>query len=128
MEKSIAEMIGERKIIAIVRGLPPEQLMKLVNALYEGGISLIEVTFAQNAPQTWQDTAAGIRRIGEEFADRVIPGAGTVLREEQLQMAAEAGAKYIISPGMDEAIIRRTKELGLVSIPGAFTATEIVRA
>lgn len=124
----VKERIQEKKVIAIVRGLPPEQLRGLVEALYAGGIGLVEVTFNQKAPETWKDTVAGIRMIGEAFADRVIPGAGTVLTLEQLSMACDEGAKYIISPNADEEIIRATKALGLVSMPGAFTPTEIVRA
>lgn len=122
------DIIKERKIIAIVRGLPSEQLGPLVEALWLGGVGLVEVTFAQQAPDTWRDTAAGIRMIARDYAGRVLPGAGTVVSLEQLQLAWEAGAQYIISPNADEEIIHATKALGLVSIPGAMTATEIVRA
>ncbi len=128
MGKTTAEVIRERKIIAIVRGLKPDLLLKLAEALYKGGIGLIEVTFAQNAPDTWGETASGIKSIREEFGGEVLSGAGTVMSLEQLKMADGAGAKYIISPNADSAVIKRTKELGLVSIPGAFTATEIAAA
>lgn len=128
MGKTTAEVIRERKIIAIVRGLKPDLLLKLAEALYKGGIGLIEVTFAQNAPDTWGETASGIKSIREEFGGEVLSGAGTVMSLEQLKMADDAGAKYIISPNADSAVIKRTKELGLVSIPGAFTATEIAAA
>lgn len=124
----ILDTIKESKIIAIVRGLPPQQLRSLVEALYAGGINLVEVTFAQHAPETWVDTANGIRMIAKEFEGRVYPGAGTVITLEQLNMAYQAGAQYIISPNADEEIIRATKALGMVSMPGALTATEIVRA
>lgn len=122
------DIIKEKKIIAIVRGLPLEQLGPLVEALWLGGIGLVEVTFAQHAPDSWRDTAAGIRMIARDYAGRVLSGAGTVVSLEQLQLAYEAGAQYIISPNADEEIIHATKALGLVSIPGAMTATEIVRA
>ncbi len=122
------EAIKQKKIIAIVRGLPADQLVKLTEALLEGGIGLVEVTFAQHAPETWPDTARGIRMISEEFAGHVLTGAGTVLTLEQLRMACEAGARYIISPGTDEEIIRATKAFGMVSIPGAMTPSEIQRA
>lgn len=128
MEKSTVEIIRERKIIAIVRGLRPDMLLRLAEALGKGGIGLIEVTFAQNAPDTWKDTANGIKSICETFGGDVLAGAGTVMSEEQLLSAAGAGAKYIISPNADSAIIKKTKQLGLVSIPGAFTATETAKA
>ncbi len=124
----ILEEIKKQRLIAIVRGLPPQQLRRLIQALHEGGVGLVEVTFDQHAPETWKDTAAGIRMIAEEFAGEVLPGAGTVITAEQLNMAYEAGAQYIISPHTDEQIIRATKILGLASLPGAMTASEIVRA
>lgn len=122
------ETIRRKKVVAIVRGLPSDQLEGLTEALLAGGIGLVEVTFARNAPQTWQDTARGIRMIAEKFAGRVLAGAGTVLTQEQLCMAYEAGARYIISPGTDEEIIRATKGFGMVSIPGALSPSEICRA
>lgn len=124
----VKEEIASRKLIAIVRGLPEEQLEGLAKALLAGGISLIEVTFNQAKPETWSQTAAGIAMLGKNFAGKIIPGAGTVVTQEQLTIAYEAGAQYIISPNTDVDIIRRTKELGLVSLPGAFSPSEIVTA
>lgn len=124
----VLDTIKAKKVIAIVRGLPADQLKGLVEALYAGGIGLVEVTFNQKDPDSWKETAAGIKMIADEFAGKVIPGAGTVVTLEQLYMAYHAGAKYIISPNMDEEIIKATKALGLVSMPGALTPTEIVKA
>ena len=124
----VKDEIARRKLIAIVRGLPGEQLEGLAKALLAGGISLIEVTFNQAKPETWVQTAEGISMLSQKFEGQIIPGAGTVIAQEQLTLAYEAGAKYIISPDVNVDIIRRTKELGLVSLPGAFTATEIVTA
>ncbi|MBE5771273.1 MAG: bifunctional 4-hydroxy-2-oxoglutarate aldolase/2-dehydro-3-deoxy-phosphogluconate aldolase [Clostridiales bacterium] len=125
---NVKNEIASRKLIAIVRGLPGEQLEGLANALLAGGITLMEITFNQQKPETWSQTADGIRMLCEKFAGKIIAGAGTVVTQEQLTMAYEAGAKYIISPNTDEDIIRRTKELGLVSLPGAMTPSEIVVA
>lgn len=127
-EMHVKDEIASRKLIAIVRGLPGEQLEGLANALLAGGITLMEITFNQQKPETWAQTAAGIRMLCDKFAGRIIAGAGTVVTQEQLTMAFEAGAKYIISPNMDAEIIRRTKEMGLVSLPGALTPSEIVEA
>jgi 2-dehydro-3-deoxyphosphogluconate aldolase/(4S)-4-hydroxy-2-oxoglutarate aldolase len=69
-----------------------------------------------------------IRRIRREFAGRVFPGAGTVLTPAQASWAVDAGAQYVISPDMNPDVIRRTRELGALSIPGAFTPTEITGA
>lgn len=122
------DWILQNRMIAIVRSLGSGPMETLAEALYAGGVRLMEVTFAQAKPETWKDTAESIRRIGDRFAGRMLAGAGTVLTEEQLHMAADAGALYIISPNTDERIIRETKRLGLVSLPGALTPTEIMAA
>lgn len=125
MYAATLKKIREAKIIAIVRGLPVGQLEGLANAFVQGGIELIEVTFAQDKPDTWKDTVNGIKMLTEKFSATILPGAGTVLTLEQLQMAYAAGAKYIISPNTNPDVIKATKELGLVSLPGAMTPSEI---
>lgn len=122
------EKVKETRIIAIVRGLMPELIEGLAEALYRGGINMIEVTFDPSRPETWKGTASAVRRLAERFAGRVLPGAGTVLYPEQARMAADAGAQYIISPNVDADVIAETKKLGLASMPGALTPTEIVAA
>lgn len=122
------EWVKSSKIIAIVRGLSPAYMLKLADALYAGGIDLMEVTFNQQKPETWQDTAAAIKAIGEHMQGRMLAGAGTVITDEQLELAYQAGAKYIITPNTNPELIRRVKELGLCAFPGAFTPSEIVEA
>jgi len=129
MRESVIAKISERKLVAIVRGIADkEQCQKTAQAICEGGIDLIEVTFNQSVPEQFCDTTDAIRAIREHLGDRVCVGAGTVLTSDQVRLAADAGAKYIISPNADKEVIRLTRELGLVSIPGVFTATEIVEA
>ena len=128
MRQTVLKTIAESKLITIVRGLGPEPMEKLAEALYQGGIRMIEVTFDQSKPEHWKDTAAAIRLILNKFKGAVLAGAGTVMTQEQLKIAHEAGAQYIISPNMDEGIIKKTRELGLVSLPGALTPTEIAAA
>lgn len=122
------EWVNAKKIIAIVRGLKPEYMLKLAEALYAGGIDLMEVTFNQKDPTTWKDTAAAIKAIGEHMEGKMLAGAGTVLTMEQLQMAYDAGAKYIITPNINPELIKKTKELGMCCFPGALTPTEMVVA
>lgn len=121
MAKSVLERIYEEKIIAIVRGIPSDQIVDLARALAEGGVSCIEVTFDQTSPE---DTLASLRAIKSELGDVICLGAGTVMTVEQVERAAQAGAEYMISPNVDEAVIRATKALGKISIPGAMTPTE----
>ena len=128
MRQSVIQQICEKKIIAIVRGADVAQAVAAAKALYEGGVSLVEVTFNQKAPETSVTTAEAIRSIREQLGDRVLVGAGTVLTVEQVKLAVDAGAAYIISPNTDEAVIAKTLELGLISLPGAYTPTEAVRA
>ncbi len=120
------EFIEKYKVIVIARGLTKEQALKSAEALYDGGIRLLEVTFDPAAPTS--ESADIISVLAENFEGKMLIGAGTVVREDQLIAAYEAGAKYIISPNTDTAIIKKTKELGLVSIPGALTPSEIVSA
>lgn len=122
------EWVQKSKIIAIVRGLAPEYTLKLANALYAGGIDMMEVTFNQKEPETWKDTAAAIRAIGEHMKGKMLAGAGTVVTEEQLRMAIGAGAEYIITPNTNLDLIRKVKKAGLCSFPGALTPSEIVTA
>lgn len=124
MRETIIQKVYENKIIAIVRGMDKEQTVKIAKALYEGGIRFVEVTFNQKNPDKFHETADCIRAIQEEMGDKMYVGVGTVTSVALVDMAAEAGALYIISPDTDVEVIRRTRELGLVSMPGAYTPTE----
>lgn len=122
------QWVKNRRIIAIVRGLSSEYMIGLANALYEGGIDLIEVTFNQAKPGTWKETADAIRAIGTSMDGKMLAGAGTVLNDEQLRMAIDAGAKYIVTPNVDPELISKVKAAGLCSFPGALTPSEIMIA
>lgn len=124
MSQAVLEHILKGKIIAIVRGIPSTKIVALAAALENGGITCIEVTFDQSSAEKAADTLASIRAIRGAMENRVCVGAGTVMTVEQVRQAAEAGAEYMISPNTDEAVIRETKRLGKVSIPGAMTPTE----
>ena len=126
-EKIIGEIL-DKKIIAIVRGVEPEKVVQVAKALYAGGVTLVEVTFDQKNPASWQETADAIAAVKETLGDKMFVGAGTVTSVELAELAAKAGAAYIISPDTDPAVIARTKELGLVSLPGAYTPTEAKQA
>ena len=122
------DYVQERKIVAIVRGLAPEYLVRLGHAFEEGGIGLMEVTYDQRRPESWKDTAEAIAAVEKEFGDRLLVGAGTVITAEQVRLTYEAGGHYLVTPTMQPEIIRMGKSLGLGLFPGAFTATEILAA
>lgn len=128
MGNKILEHIKESKMIAIVRGIPSSSMIDLVSAMLKGGVSCVEVTFDQSSEEKSRDSLKSISLIRDTFADKVAVGAGTVMTVDQVHQAVEAGAEYMISPNTNEAVIRETKKLGKISIPGACTATEVATA
>jgi 2-dehydro-3-deoxyphosphogluconate aldolase/(4S)-4-hydroxy-2-oxoglutarate aldolase len=126
--EGIIQEIARNRVIVIVRKLYGEQLHHLADALQAGGLRFMEVTYDQRDPDHMAKTCDAIEVLNARMDGRMHIGAGTVLTTEQVNAAFKAGATYIISPNTDLRVIGRTKELGLVSIPGAMTPTEIVHA
>lgn len=126
--EQLIKEIGERKIITILRGLDEQALLKTVAAMEKGGIRFAEVTFSATGDPADEVIAGYIKTLSAAFAGRVHIGAGTVLTEKQVALAAAAGAEFMISPDTNPDVIRLTRELGLVSIPGAFTPSEATAA
>lgn len=126
--EQVIKDIESKKIIVILRGFTTEQLIKTVDAMYKGGIGLVEVTFDQSGLIPEEKTASDIKTLKEYFKDKIHVGAGTVMTEKQVELAHEAGAEFIISPDCYEPVIRKTRELGMVSIPGVFTPTDASNA
>ncbi|MCL2827465.1 MAG: bifunctional 4-hydroxy-2-oxoglutarate aldolase/2-dehydro-3-deoxy-phosphogluconate aldolase [Oscillospiraceae bacterium] len=125
MREHTIQAVLDNKLVAIVRGLGEEQIIPLAQALGQGGIKMIEVTFNQSDPDSFATTANAIRALVKEG---VSAGAGTVCTRAQLDMAAEAGAQYIITPVTNPTLITEVRKMGLVSIPGALTPTECMIA
>ena len=128
MKNAIIHSIKENKLIAIVRGVEPETCVRIAQALYDGGFRLMEITYDQKHPETWENTAKTIGAVAEAFAGKMYIGAGTVTCPELVELTHKYGGQFIISPDVYEAVITRTCELGMVSIPGAMTPTEITTA
>ena len=128
MREYTIEQVLEHKAVAIVRGASVEDCLKVADALYAGGIRLMEITFNQKNPASFADTAKAISAIAERYEGRMLVGAGTVTTPELVEIAANAGARFIISPDTNPAVIKKTRELGLVSMPGALTPTEVLVA
>ena len=120
--------IKQEKIIVIIRGVYGDTLLRLTEALFRGGIRLMECTFDATGETPDAAVAENIRTLVERFKGDMTFGAGTVIRENQVALTAEAGGKFIVSPNADSDIIAATKRAGLVSIPGALTPTEIAAA
>jgi len=127
LREEIISAIEKHKVIVIVRGASLEQAVLVAKAVYDGGIRLIEVTFNQKDQSTFLDTVKAIKGIKENFPDMFV-GAGTVLNKKQVDLAISGGATFIVSPDTDEKVIKYTIKKGLVSLPGAFTASEAKKA
>src|SRR5688500_8607655 len=119
---SALSQILKNKIIAIIRGAEPDDVMKIAGALCEGGVQCVEITLNST------DALRLIEFLATKMEGRITVGAGTVLNATAASDAVAAGAKFIISPMLDIDTIHKTKDLGAVSIPGAYTPTEIFTA
>lgn len=119
---NLYNQLSANKLIAIIRGVSPDQVLPIAEVLYEGGIRLVEVTMNSAEP------LKVIEELAAKLGDRITIGAGTVLDLPAASDAIQAGARFILSPVWGEELIAETKKMGALSIPGAFTATEIYRA
>lgn len=128
MEEKIIQAVKEHKLIAIVRGVESEKCLKIAEALYAGGFRLMEITYDQKHPESWEETAATIGTVAKAFQGRMFVGAGTVTCPELVNLTHQYGGQFIISPDVNEEVIRLTRELHLVSMPGALTPTEVMIA
>ena len=118
MTTAFNELLAKCPIIAILRGITTAEIPAVCDVLFESGIRLLEVPL--NSPSPYESIAAAIKHCGE----RQLVGAGTVLTPDDARKVKEAGGKFVVSPNTSPETIRETKRLGMVSIPGFFTATE----
>ncbi len=109
-------------IIAVLRGINPEQVVSVGEALTQSGIMIMEVTLNSPSPYT------SIQRLSQRFATEILVGAGTVTRVEQVHKVKQAGGRLIVAPNMDTDVIQSAKSQGLLAIPGCFTPTEVFTA
>jgi 2-dehydro-3-deoxyphosphogluconate aldolase / (4S)-4-hydroxy-2-oxoglutarate aldolase len=116
------EQIAAGRLIAIMRGDFGGRESEIVAVLYETGFTAVEVTL--NSP----GALTTIQQLSTQFGGQMAIGAGTVLTVQAVELAARAGARFIVSPNRDVAVIAATKRHGLVSLPGCFTPSEIVEA
>ena len=127
MGQTVKDRIMEHGIIAICRKIYGEELRHVVEAMYEGGVRQLEVTFDQSDPACMDKTCEAIA-LAASLCPEMDVGAGTVLTVEQVRGARQAGGSLIVSPNTDRDVIAETKKLGMASVPGAMTPSEIVAA
>lgn len=122
---TIAEVIrriGEVGIIPVVRAANVDQARRAVDAICEGGIPIAEITMTvPSAPEV-------IRQVVKEYGDRVLTGAGTVLRAADAKRCLDAGAEFLVSPGFAISVVTTAAATGKLAIPGVMTPTELMGA
>ncbi len=116
------EALATLPLIAILRGLRPEEALGVAGALYEAGFRIVEVPL--NSPSPYESIA----RIVAHFAGRLVIGAGTVVDIGAVAELAQTGAHLVVSPNFDAGVVRATKQKGLISIPGVATPSEAFAA
>jgi len=126
--QTVLSLIKRDQLVVIGRGIRTEVLVQAALACAEAGVTLLESTFDHTAADPVRENAARIAALVKALDGRVRVGAGTVLTPGEVRAAHDAGAEYIISPDADDAVVAETKRLGLVSIPGAMTPTEVAHA
>jgi len=109
-------------LVAIIRGVMPAEADEIGDAIFEGGIRIIEVPL--NSP----DPLSSIERLAKKFGDSVLVGAGTVLDPVDVGRVWDAGGRIIVSPDTNIDVIGATAAIGLVSSPGYFTPSEAFAA
>lgn len=122
MKQNTIKTIEDTGIVGVLRGIIRDDALRIGEALLAGGVNCMEVTYKPDGD--WSETAKTIEALCTHFGDEMKVGAGTVMFEKQIEMTAQAGGLYVISPNVNRDIIKKTCEMGLVSIPGAFTPTE----
>lgn len=105
-------------VVAILRGVRPDEVLAVAAALIEGGVATIEVPL--NSPQPFDS----IERLARTLPPQVRVGAGTVLSAADVDRAADAGATLVLAPNFDAAVVQRTVQRGLFSMPGVATPSE----
>ena len=124
----VIEELKKTRLMVLARGVPKDVLLKAVAAIEEAGVTVFESTFDHRRADCVAENAEKIAALVGAFGGRMAIGAGTVLTVEEVRAAHAAGASFIVSPDSDPEVIAETKRLGMVSIPGAMTPTEIKRA
>ena len=118
----LQQYLDQCPLIAIIRGVTPDEVEAIGDALYEGGVRIIEVPL--NSP----DPFRSIERLSARLGDRALIGGGTVLRWSEVHDVQAAGGRLIVSPNTNSDVIAATTKANLVSCPGYFTPSEAFAA
>lgn len=120
--EDVVEQIRATRMVTVMRGFTPEQVLKASRALVRGGVRVVEVSLV--GPQVF----TSIERLREELDDSYPVGAGTVLTKSEAEDALAAGADFLFSPGLNPGVIAIAEARGALAIPGVLTPSEITAA
>jgi 2-dehydro-3-deoxyphosphogluconate aldolase/(4S)-4-hydroxy-2-oxoglutarate aldolase len=121
-KEQLLKTVVDAGVIAVIRASSAEILVPIAEALLEGGVPAVEVTMS--TPKAIR----GIELLADRFGDHAVVGVGTVIDAATARDAIAAGAEFVLSPTFDEDVVATTRRYGKISVPGAFTPTEILRA
>jgi len=119
---NLRDYLSPLPLIAVLRGITPEEVSTIAGALFDEGFRILEVPL--NSPRPFES----IRLLAREFGDRCLTGAGTVIDASDVARVRDSGGSLIVMPHGDTAVIREAKRLGLTCIPGVATPTEAFSA
>ena len=122
VKEKVIKLIRETSLISVVRGQNPNKLIKIVDALVDGGVKLIEITMDSQYPLDM------LKEVNSHVDDNIAVGAGTVLDAETARSAILAGADFIVSPVLNTDVIKMSKRYNKIVIPGVMTPSEIIKA
>lgn len=110
--------LGRCPLIAILRGVKPDEVVGIAAALEAEGVAIVEVPL--NSPEPFES----IRRLARAYGERMLVGAGTVMTEAQVEQIAAAGGRLLVTPHADSVVVRAAKRRGMLAVPGFFTPAE----
>ena len=116
----------KRKLIAILRGIRPDETETIVSELIEAGFEAIEIPL--NSPEPFRSLQIAVQAAEAAAPGACLVGSGTVLSEENVTRIADCGGTLVVSPNVDTGVIKKTVSLSMISMPGVFTATEALAA
>ncbi|WP_250006323.1 bifunctional 4-hydroxy-2-oxoglutarate aldolase/2-dehydro-3-deoxy-phosphogluconate aldolase [Actinoplanes sp. M2I2] len=120
---SFDDIFAGRKVMAILRGLSPRETVSVAGALWDAGVTVLEIPIAT------PEAVSSLRAAADAARERDLRvGAGTVITTEQVGLAAAANAQYTVAPGLDLAVLAASEAAGMPHLPGVGSATEVQRA
>jgi 2-dehydro-3-deoxyphosphogalactonate aldolase len=119
---NVEEALAESGVVAIIRGVKPDEALAVGEALHQAGVRVVEAPL--NSPEPYQT----IRLLAERFKGRMVVGGGTILTEQEADAVAAAGGRLMVSPNTNPHVIRRAAAMGMIPFPGFATASEAFAA